>query len=502
MQAAIYARSSKDRSDVSIASQRRELQTLAQSKGLSIVEAFEDAVESGQSEDRPAFQDLARAIKNRNRGWTHLLCLDTSRLARNRYVAQWIKRECQRHGVEILYAKLPETDPVTSILLESVFEGIDEWHSAMSREKGLAGMRENVRNGWRAGGRAPTGYALKHEPTGAVREGVPVMKSKLVRSAEATTIGDYLQQRSKGIPRAKLMRDMSLTWPATTLIDIEWNALVYAGHTVWNRHTEKKSRGNGRARRRPRAQWLIERDTHEALITEAQAEAILAQLETSHIGQAVSRAKSAVGGYLLSGLLYTGDGRKWVGAGPYYRLKASEGHRGRKVSREETDQAVLAQITSDMRSPTFLQDLAESARSAGITTDPLAPLRAEVAKLEREKERAARLALATEDGGSFVRLVEDRTRQIAALQREIAARAVEESGIEMMRSLSPARIKELMLEVGSATAVLHTFVDRILLEIDGTLVIHYRAFQSRCLSMASPGGFGGWTLARKVSGPV
>jgi len=320
MRAALYCRSSKDRSDVSIATQRRELQALALAKGLSIVESFEDAVESGKTEDRPAFQELARAIKNRNRGWRYLLCLDTSRLARNRYIAQWIKRECERHGVEILYAKLPETDPVTAIILESVFEGIDEWHSAMSREKGLAGMRENIRNGWRAGGRAPTGYVLKYESTGAMREGLPVTKSKLVRSADADAISAYLQQRANGVPRAKLIRDLNLSWTSTTLIDIEWNALVYAGHTVWNRHTEKKSRGTGRARRRPRSEWVIEKNTHEALITEAQAEAILAQLETSVVGQAVSRAKSAVGGYLLSGLLYTSDGRKWVGSGPHYRL--------------------------------------------------------------------------------------------------------------------------------------------------------------------------------------
>lgn len=40
-----------------------------------------------------------------------------------------------------------------------------------SREKGLAGMAENVRAGFRAGGVAPYGYNLERVATGAVRDG-------------------------------------------------------------------------------------------------------------------------------------------------------------------------------------------------------------------------------------------------------------------------------------------------------------------------------------------
>ena len=56
--AAVYLRSSKDRSDVSIAAQRRDLNDLATERGLIIVEEFIDAVESGKTENRPGFQSL------------------------------------------------------------------------------------------------------------------------------------------------------------------------------------------------------------------------------------------------------------------------------------------------------------------------------------------------------------------------------------------------------------------------------------------------------------
>jgi site-specific DNA recombinase len=56
-----------------------------------------------------------------------------------------------------------------------------------------------------------------------------------------------------------------------SLVDVEWRALTYAGCTVWN---QTQSRGigaggyQGGSKRRPRAEWQIQRATHEALIDE------------------------------------------------------------------------------------------------------------------------------------------------------------------------------------------------------------------------------------------
>jgi len=56
--------------------------------------------------------------------------------------------------------------------------------------------------------------------------------------------------------------------PAISLIGVEWNALTYAGHTVWNRHAPN----GGGTKMRPRSSWQMTRDTHEALISDAEAE--------------------------------------------------------------------------------------------------------------------------------------------------------------------------------------------------------------------------------------
>jgi len=483
--AALYLRSSKDRNDVSPAAQRRKLEELANSSGLTIVAEFVDVEESAKDEDRPAFLQLLRSFKDQSRGWSTLLVYDTSRLARRRYIAQAFKHEARKRGISIRYAMLPaDLDPIAEVVLESSFEAYDEVHSLMSRQKGLLGMRENVARGFRAGGRAPVGYRLEHQPTGAVRDGKPVMKSHLVVSDKARVIRAYLKGRSRGIPRARLARDLKLALNPSSLVGVEWNALTYAGHTVWNVHSDAKG-----ARRRPRAEWVVKRDTHEALITDAEAEGILAELSTSRMSEAISRAKAAMSAYLLTGMLVTEDGRKWTGRyGRFYKLKGSERGPGCQVRTDLVDRAVLAQIASDMRSDTFLEQLLEASRRAGVMTDPARPLKERIARLEREKGKAAELALAAEDSQPFVRLVQERSDQIAALRAELEAVESDSALIEAVRRLTPAVLRELLLELGGPAAALQAMVARVVLEPDLSCRVDYRA--AGALSMASPRGYG------------
>ena len=74
--------------------------------------------------------------------------------------------------------------------------------------------------------------------TGAVRDGVPVTKTKLEPDDDAPKVSEYLRLRAEGLGRGTLVRRLALPWPETTLNGMEWNALTYAGHTVWNVHNE------------------------------------------------------------------------------------------------------------------------------------------------------------------------------------------------------------------------------------------------------------------------
>ena len=198
--AALYLRSSKDRSDVSIDAQRRELQKLATERGLLIVAEYSDVVLSGTEENRPGLQRMIAELSSRGRPWDVVLILDTSRLQRNRDdISAYFELDAEKRGVAVIYKSLPQGNEAMKVLIKHVYHGMDAWHSIISREKGLAGMAENVHKGFRAGGRAPRGYRLVKIQTGAVREGEPVTKSKLELDAHAELVATYLKQRALNI---------------------------------------------------------------------------------------------------------------------------------------------------------------------------------------------------------------------------------------------------------------------------------------------------------------
>ncbi len=63
--------------------------------------------------------------------------------------------------------------------------------------------------------------------------------SKLETTEEAPIVARFLKARVEGIPRTRAARQTGLEHISpTTFIGMEWNALTYAGHTVWNVHND------------------------------------------------------------------------------------------------------------------------------------------------------------------------------------------------------------------------------------------------------------------------
>lgn len=471
--AALYLRSSKDRSDVSIDAQRRELETLARTRGLKIVREYSDVVQSAKSADRPEFQRLLLDLRDDRRGWSTLLTVDTSRLSRRRYWAQAFKHEAAKRGVAILYSKVPDVDPITQVILESVLEAMDEVHSLMSREKGLAGMAENVRRGFRAGGRAPRGYRLVHIDTDVVRDGKPVKKSRLVPNDEAPIVKKYLVARAAGRPRAAL-RDL-LALPETSLVGMEWQALTYAGFTAWGMHAEKSQDGGyvGGRKRKPRSEWLVSpARTHEALITIEQAETILTRLETSPIGARVSEGKRSTSAPLLTGYLVTSDGRRWTADRKYYRLGNE-----RYLRQDELDASVLDQIATNLRSPESVRALVRAAQREHRVD--VGPARQRVAALAEQVRRTVDLAAQMDDAAPALRRVEQLERERAAAAAELAELEREQSARAAIAAIGPTEINAIITET-EPRRLLEAVVGQITLDPDMRGQIVYR------LSMASP----------------
>ena len=493
--AAIYLRSSKDRHDLSLDAQRRALHEHARSSGLVIVTEFADAVESGSDADRPGFQQLLAALKDKGRGWNTILSLDTSRIARRRHLALIFEHEAERAGVTVVYRNIPDTDPITGMLLRSILQAMDEWHSLTSRAKGVAGMAESVRQGWRAGGTAPRGYRLEHTPTGALREGQPVIRSRLVLGSQAETVSAYLRARAQGQSRGVAASISGLE--PTSLNDLEWNALTYAGHTVWNQQAERQGGKYAHGKkRRPRDEWHVTKNTHPALITEEEAEAILAQLHAKEGRR--NRATDRV--YLFSGILVAPDGQRFAGETSKgqgaYRLG-----KGKRVSARALDSAILAQVFADLAAPDTAERIAEHMRAASRPKDKprdLAKLKSRLTALDTKIDRLVGLIAEDADAASaYRRTVAQLEADRAALVTEIseASRISEEADIvamwtaadvvralDVLRDALQADIEaERLIELRDALAQLIEMIEYD--PVSRVAVIHYRL---EGVKMASP----------------
>lgn len=490
--AILYLRSSKDRSDVSIDAQRRALHALATSRNLVVVDEFADAVESGKDDDRPAFQRLIHALKQPARAWEIVLALDTSRVARRRAIALIFEQECERRGVRVVYNNVPDVDPVTEMLLKSILQAMDEWHSLTSRQKGLAGMAENVRQGWRAGGRAPRGYRLVYHGTGAVRDGTPVMKSRLELDDDvAPQVAAYLRLRAQGIARGAAIGRLGLTWDTSSVHSLDWQALTYAGHTVWNMHAAEGSA----EKRRPRAEWIIKRNTHPPMITDAEAEAVLAQMERSVAGRRVK-----AGGLLFSGVLVSPDGQAWHSDGcGFYKLG-----KGKKVAAARLDAALLGRIGDDLLDDGAVQRVLQALQ--GLEGEPVDGRTVEgmarrVAALTTQIGKVLDLASLMEDPAPVVRRVADLEHQRAELVKQLdekrAARDRAAAGARITADQVRALLRRLFAEIAQpvtdgdrraeARQALTDLVEKI--ELDPASLrycVHYAVATSAGDKVASP----------------
>lgn len=486
--AALYLRSSKDRKDVSIDAQRRLLREAAAERGLAVVEEFADAVESGKDENRPGFQRLIAAVRKKARGWDTVLVLDTSRIARRRHISLIFEElECRRNGVAVVYKSLPDSDPITEMLLRSILQAMDEWHSLTSKAKGLAGMAENVHAGFRAGGRAPIGYRLRKTATGAVREGEAVTKSTLEPDpAYSEAIGAYLSARAHGIGRALAKRQAGLDAIAsTTLVGIEWNALTYAGHTVWNVHAERNGGAYvGGSKRRPRSEWVIKRDTHPALIADATAERILDAISATYARNSSRSRESAA---VLGGLLVAPDGRKWWAESDRYRLPAAPGAKAHTLPRHAIEGVVIDQVFADMSAPRFASALCESAKAALSSTagsERIADIRAEVAGIAARISKALDIASQLSDPAPALRKIDELEAQRKALASELARLDAERELAMAAANVSEDKIRAILAQIaeeakdterGDLRSVIASLVDRIELDPETlSATLHYR----------------------------
>ena len=160
---AVYVRSSKDLHDVSCKAQERQIKGLIKDKGDQVFRVFTDEAKSSTRDIRPAFEEMISLATSKEPPFDAIYCLDTSRFGREEVQTKFIIHKLRkRHGIEVNFVNMPNTGSPVDDVMESIMSAFDQFHSQQSKIKGVASMKENARNGFRAGGRAPYGYQLEY----------------------------------------------------------------------------------------------------------------------------------------------------------------------------------------------------------------------------------------------------------------------------------------------------------------------------------------------------
>ncbi len=323
--------STKDKQDptLSFPSQREICATKAAELGGEIVCDFTDQ-EAGRRDDRAGWADLLREAKERDaRRFNAVIIYSTSRLSRDLFHALTYEREMTRAGIEVFYALTAgdQTSP-EGRLIRHMFQALDQFEVEKLGREVRRGQKENTRQGYRNGGRAPYGYRLRHEQhPDPARAKAGDKKSRLVADPErAPVIAEIFERflsgsgykeianhlnRPGGPPppnHVDSKRNTSGKWAKTTIKSMLENP-TYTGRLYWNRlDSRAHKQGVGPVVRRSPEEWVEADERHEALVTDDLFERVQTEMKHRSNGHGSRRRRPQQRPFLLRGIVHCATG--------------------------------------------------------------------------------------------------------------------------------------------------------------------------------------------------
>ena len=448
--AVIYARySSAAQRDASIEDQVRVCRECAERRGDRIVEVYADRATSGTTTaKRDEFMRLM--ADSRDGRWDTLYVYKIDRFARNRYDSAIYRKELSERGVSIVAAAESIPDGPDGIILEALLEGLAEYYSA--------NLSENVKRGME-------GNALKCMHNGARCYGYDLGSDGYyhVNEAEAEVVRTVFGLYAGGASCPEIVEALS---PYRTRTGKRWRVQdvsrmvrneKYAGTYVYKDH------------RVPGGM--------EAIVDMATFDAAQARTENRRR----SRRRLGAVDYTLTGMLFDGEGRPFVGV-------SGRGRRGKKYCyykcletgtawpKDKVDEAVAEALSSlfdagggAMES---IADMVMSALDEEQTEERRSVEEAErrVASMGREVERLIDLAMKVDENEQVAARIDAVSRERAELEDDLARRR------EALDFISRDKILFFLEEVrrtGKPAKVVEAFVSRVMIDVDGAVTVEF-----------------------------
>ncbi|MDP2581328.1 recombinase family protein [Shimia thalassica] len=158
--AILYARVSSNRqaeNDLSIPDQLRRMRAFCKLIGIKVVHEYKDA-RTGREMSGRSIEEIIDLVENGSEQITMLIVHSFSRLARDAYEAEGVRRRLEGCGVQIVSITQPIEDSPVGNLLRQVINVFDEYTSNEIAKHVTRTMTLNAEQGYWNGGVPPFGY--------------------------------------------------------------------------------------------------------------------------------------------------------------------------------------------------------------------------------------------------------------------------------------------------------------------------------------------------------
>ena len=318
---ALYERLSRDDEMVgdsnSIVNQKKMLEDYAKQNGYTNIEHFTDDGYSGGSFDRPDWKRMVAGIENGSIGT--VIVKDMSRIGRDYlqvgFYTEVMFKEKEVHfiaianGVDNQKRESSEFAPFLNIMNEWYIRDSSRKVTTVLRARGMEGKHttNNAIYGYRKSEEDKNQWVIDEEAAEVVRriyrmslEGKgPYEIARILSEEQIERPSYYLAKRGLGTCRSNNNTATPYVWRGATVRDI-LSKPEYMGHTV-NFRSYKESYKDKRAKKTPKEDWVIFKNTQEAIVSEEMWNKVQELRKTVRRTDTVGEANP------FTGLLYCAD---------------------------------------------------------------------------------------------------------------------------------------------------------------------------------------------------
>ncbi len=318
---ALYERLSRDDEMVgdsnSIVNQKKMLEDYAKQNGYTNIEHFTDDGYSGGSFDRPDWKRMIAGIENGSIGT--VIVKDMSRIGRDYlqvgFYTEVMFKEKEVHfiaianGVDNQKRESSEFAPFLNIMNEWYIRDSSRKVTTVLRARGMEGKHttNNAIYGYRKSEEDKNQWVIDEEAAEVVRriyrmslEGKgPYEIARILSEEQIERPSYYLAKRGLGTCRSNNNTATPYVWRGATVRDI-LSKPEYMGHTV-NFRSYKESYKDKRAKKTPKEDWVIFKNTQEAIVSEEMWNKVQKLRKTVRRTDTVGEANP------FTGLLYCAD---------------------------------------------------------------------------------------------------------------------------------------------------------------------------------------------------